>query len=133
MKNNKTNENKSATTETEAPKLGKLGGYLGHSVVSVIRTLGKAGLTFKEIRAGFDKQGVVAADQTIRIQRKCGVDGVGSQAELTVKQIAQLKGKVPKAVSKDKPAKAPKAKAPKADQVADVAADRKEQAELTAA
>lgn len=97
----------------EAPKLGALGGYLGFSVVSVIRALGAAGWVFADTRAAFDREGVLAKDQTLRIQLKCGRDGNGAQAELTAKQIAQLKGKKVKAVSKAE--KAPKApKAPKA-------------------
>ena len=96
------------------PKLGKLGGYLGHTVVSVIRTLGKAGFDFKMARAAFDRLQIAAADQTLRIQLKAGRDGVGSLAELTVKELAAFKA--PKAVKADK---APKtAKAPKADKSA---------------
>jgi len=90
---------KAAKSDTE-PKLGKLGGYLGFSVVSIIRTLGKAGWDFKTTRSAFDRESVACADQTIRIQLKSGKDGIGTRAELTAKQIAQLKGKAPKAVSK---------------------------------
>lgn len=90
-------------TEPVAPKLGKLGGYLGHTVVSVIRKLGNLGWDFKTIRAALDRVGVAAADQTIRIQGKCGRDGQGSLADLSKADIALLSGKAPR-VSKRKTA-----------------------------
>jgi hypothetical protein len=101
----------------DEPRLGKLGGYLGHTVVSVIRTLGKAGFVFADTRAAFDRLGIAAADQTLRIQLKVGRDGLGSMADLSVAQLATFK--TPKAAKAPKVAKLPKTpKAPKADLVA---------------
>lgn len=96
----------------DEPKLGKLGGYLGHTVVSVIRTLGKAGWDFKTTRAAFDTAGIQAADQTLRIQLKTGRDGKGSYAPLTQKEIATLRGSRGSKAKAAKPAKGKVVKLP---------------------
>ena len=91
-------------TEPVTPKLGKLGGYLGQTVVSVIRTLGRDGWNFADTKAAFARVGVEAADQTIRIQLKAGKDGKGSYAEISKKDLAVLKGKQPKVKAAPAPA-----------------------------
>lgn len=95
---------RTGTSEPAAPKLGKLGGYLGQTVVSVIRTLGRDGWSFADTRAAFDRVGVDAADQTLRIQLKAGKDGKGSYAEISKKDLAVLKGKQPKVKAAPAPA-----------------------------
>gem|GEM_PF-4581156 len=75
------------------PRKGKLGLLLGHSVVSVIRAMGKAGWTYETARAALDKAGIEAATHTVKVGLKRGRDGQKRIAPLTEKQLQSLKVK----------------------------------------
>lgn len=122
------NKTKTQRTETmakdkkdKAPKVntGKLGGYKGHSITSVIRAFGKAGWSLDEARAFFAKHEIEVADTTIKIQLRAGVKGEGGDpAKFSKDELAAMRPKVAKKnKDKDKPAKSKKSKpAPKEDE-----------------
>lgn len=87
----KNNEAKTKTKEDEGPKLGHLGGFLGHPVTGVIRAMGVAGWSFKEVRHVFDKAKIQVADNTIRIQLHKGKSGAQDPAEVSKKELANLR------------------------------------------
>lgn len=60
----------------EAKKVGKLGGLQGYSTVAVLRTMGAAGWKFHEAKEVLERNGVEAADNTVRIQLRAGKLGV---------------------------------------------------------
>ena len=72
---------------------GKLGNFLGHSITSSIRAMGKAGWTFEQVRAAMAEQGLKPADQTIRIQLSAGRKGKQSPAAIPAKELASLRPK----------------------------------------
>lgn len=80
-----------AQPKTPAPRKGKLGAVLGHSVVSVIRAMGKAGWDFETAKAALVKAGVEAAEHTIRIGLKRGRDGQKRIAPLSAKELDTLR------------------------------------------
>lgn len=82
---------------------GKLGGYKGHSVTSVIRAFGKAGWTLDEARAFFKREGIPASDNTIKIQIRRGAKGEQEGAPLGADLLKSIKPKLA-AVKSDKPA-----------------------------
>jgi len=77
-KENDSMSKKSTATE-EAPKLGKLGGFLGHSLTSVIRAMGKAGWEYWEAVHVFESEKIPVAENTIRIQLAAGKRGQGGE------------------------------------------------------
>jgi hypothetical protein len=93
-KNKKEKAEKGAST-------GKLGGYKGHSITSVIRAFGKAGWTLDEARAWFKQEKIEVADNTIKIQLRRGAKGEEEGAPLSKKELAEIKPVV-KASKKDK-------------------------------
>jgi hypothetical protein len=88
----------------EGPKLGHLGGFLGHPVTGVIRAMGVAGWSFKEVRYVFDKAKIEVADNTIRIQLHKGKSGAQEPAAVSKKELAQLRDTVPAEVTETKKA-----------------------------
>jgi len=123
MAKNKEEKNGKSEKE-EGPKLGGLGGFLGHPVTGVIRAMGVAGWSFKEVRYVFDKAKIQVADNTIRIQLHKGKSKAQEPADVSKKELAQLRpdpalfakeekadkkgkgAKDAKAAGKSKPAKA---------------------------
>lgn len=102
---------KTKTKGEEGPKLGHLGGFLGHPVTGVIRAMGVAGWSFKEVRYVFDKAKIEVADNTIRIQLHKGKSGAQEPAAVSKKELAQLRDSVPAEVTETKKADKAKAKA----------------------
>jgi hypothetical protein len=80
-------------TTTKAVTKGKLGSLLGHSVISVVRAMGKTGWDFEAAKAALDKAGVKAATRTIQNALRRGKQNDGSRriAPLSAKQLATLK------------------------------------------
>jgi hypothetical protein len=70
---------------------GKLGSLLGHSVVSVIRCLGKNGWTFDHAEEALKKAGIAAATHTIKIGLKRGRDGQKRIAPLSAEELETLR------------------------------------------
>ncbi len=87
---------KSKTTKkTDGPKLGKLGGLFGFTVVSVLRRLGKDGLTSAHVRDIMKAMKVKVQPTTVSIQLGNGKRGEGKPAELTKAQVDELKKAAP--------------------------------------
>jgi hypothetical protein len=63
----------------------------GHAVTSVIRWMAKDGWTFEEVQAVMGKNKISVADGTIKTQLGRGRRGKGDPADLSKKQILQLK------------------------------------------
>jgi len=109
-----TMKDKTAKTDkkTETTHTGLLGGIFGLSVTSVLRRLGKEGVTTAHAREIMKAQNVETSDITVSIQVNAGRRGKGGPpAELTAAQIKQLvsSAPAPKAPEKkEKPAKAAK-------------------------
>jgi hypothetical protein len=103
MKNTKSD----TTTAAKAPapakaaSKGKLGQILGHSVVSVIRALGKAGWELDEAQDTLQHLRISAKPHTIKMGLKRGRDGDKTRkiAPLTTKQLNSLR--VAKPAAKD--------------------------------
>lgn len=74
-----------------APRKGKLGSLLGHSVISVLRAMGKAGWDFEQAKAAMDRAKIPAATHTVRMALKRGRDGEKKIAPLSAKELATLK------------------------------------------
>jgi len=92
-------------TKTKADKpssKGKLGELLGHSVVSVVRAMGKAGWDFDTAKAALEKAGVAAAEHTIRVGLKRGRDNDPKRriAPLSAKELDTLRA-TPKVKAKN--------------------------------
>lgn len=140
-------KNKNSEKTEEAPKLGKLGGFLGHSLTSVIRAMGKLGWEYWEAVNVFASEKIPVAENTVRIQLAAGKRGQGGEpapisaelkklrpdaSEKPVRKTAEKAekkgkkaGKAAKAEKSEKPAKKAK-KAPKQedpDDTTDDAAD----------
>lgn len=98
---NESNEMKEKTEKTvkkekpqeeAAPKLGRLGGFMGHAITAVIRAMAVAGWEYWECRAAFDAAKVAVADNTIRIQLSAGRGGKGGDpAPLSKKALAEIR------------------------------------------
>jgi hypothetical protein len=72
---------------------GRLGSLLGHSVVSVIRCMGKNNWTFTDASTALMTAGIKAAEHTIKIGLKRGRDGQKRIAPLSAKELSALKVK----------------------------------------
>ena len=82
--------------KTKSSKKSPLGGLFGHSVTSVCRALGKAGLKTADVRAIMKAKKIAIADATVGIQTRAGVNGErGEPAPLTHEQIRELKALIP--------------------------------------
>ena len=81
--------------KVKAPRKGKLGVLLGHSVVSVIRAMGKNNWTYEAARAALDQAGIEAATHTVKVGLKRGRDGDKQKriAPVSAKQLQSLKAK----------------------------------------
>lgn len=105
-KNKKENKGKSASKSTESKESngngnpGKLGGWRGHSVTSVIRALGKAGWSITEVREFCKQQRIDAAENTMKIQVQRGRTGEGDPAPIAKAELEKLRPEIP-----EKPAK----------------------------
>jgi hypothetical protein len=64
---------------TPGTRTGALGLLLGFSVASTIRTLGKAGWTYAEVKALMEKEKVTSSDQTIKLNIYRGAKGCGGE------------------------------------------------------
>ena len=76
-----------------APKKGKFGLLLGHSVISVLRAMGKAGWEFDDAKAAMNNAKIPAADHTIRRALKRGQNGELRIAPVTTKELATLRSR----------------------------------------
>ena len=74
---------------------GALGGVFGCSVTSVLRRLGKDGISTAHARAILKAMKVKASDTTVSIQIGNGKRGEGKPAELTKSQVDELKKAAP--------------------------------------
>jgi len=86
---------KSKTTTNGTPKLGKIGGWMGCSATSVLRALGKAGVTVAHAKAIAQANKIAIAPATIQIQIGAGRSGNmkwGEPAPLTAAQVKELMG-----------------------------------------
>ena len=106
------NTKSSGKDKTEVKeRAGKLGGYKGHSITSVIRAFGKAGWNLDEARAFFEKKEIAVADTTIKIQLRQGRIGEGGDpAGFTKDELAAMKPKVKAKAAKDEDTKPAKSK-----------------------
>jgi hypothetical protein len=106
---------KEKKTKEDTGARGALGAIMGNSVVAVLRTLGREGVTTPHARAIVKAQGIKCADATVSIQVSAGRNGKTAgkdakkvtYAELTQAQIKELKASAPE--PKEEPA-APKTK-----------------------
>jgi len=105
--NNMGKKAKTEDTET-APKLGRLGGYDGHSVTSVIRAMAMIGWNTATIRATLVKLKLHAAEPTIGAQACAGRKEGATGADISKKQLESVKVEKPAKTLKVK--KVPKAK-----------------------
>lgn len=97
-----------STTKSEKEKTGKLGGYKGHSITSVIRAFGKVGYTLDEARAWFAKKDIAVADATIKIQLRAGSKGEGGDpAPISKEDLLAMKPKVKAPAKAEKTEKKP--------------------------
>jgi len=127
MKSNKSSSKNETSTdskkEKDAPRHGKLGGYKGRSITSVIRAFGKAGWSLAEARAFFKEEKIGVADTTIVIQLRAGRIGEGGEpADFSKKELEAMRPEVEEAPAKGKgkgkpaPAKGKSKPAPKKDE-----------------
>ncbi len=120
---------KKAKTE-EAPKLGKLGGIFDCSTTSVLRRMGKEGITTEHARDIMKAMKVKASDTTVSIQVNNGRNGKGGDvAAITQAQVKELKSAAPDpAIARAEQEKADEAaaKAAKAEKAAAKAAAKEE-------
>lgn len=79
-----------AVLQPTSPKVGSLGGWQGHSVVSVVRFLGAQGWGFARTAKALAALGVVVAPATIKTQLQAGSSGHGNPAPLTQAQHQTL-------------------------------------------
>lgn len=102
---------KAVEAKSTEERHGALGGWLGNSVTSVIRSLGKSGVSVAHAKAIAKKAGIEVADATVQIQINAGVNGKAAgakgkavtYADITAAQIKELKDscKEPAAESKE--------------------------------
>jgi hypothetical protein len=84
----KTTKNSSKKNQNPRASLGE---YKGHSIVSVIRALGKAKFTAKEVAESLNRQGFRPNMHTVYLQTGAGRRNEGVIAELSKSDIAALK------------------------------------------
>lgn len=113
------------TKKEKGDSTGKLGGYKGHSITSVIRAFGKAGWTLEEAREWFRLNKIEVADNTIKIQIRRGANGDQEGAPLSKKELAEMKPEVEEKPKKSKD----KSKKDKGKKKAKPAKDEDEDAE----
>lgn len=112
--------------KTEGIRAGKLGGYEGHSITSVIRSCGKFGWNAAEVAAFCEKIGIPVRPGTISIQLGRGrKGGEGSDFKLSGLSKNELEKVRPKGLEKaekkdtkakkDKPGKKAKSKGGKSE------------------
>lgn len=94
-----TKQTKAAVVVSSASK-GALGQILGHSVISVMRAMGRAGWSFETIQASVAAQKIEAAERTIRGAIRRGKAGEKRIAELTAAQLNSLKVEVEQQIAK---------------------------------
>jgi hypothetical protein len=104
----KKTKGKKGTKETAvARKGGSLGDIFGFAVTAVIRTLGKEGVTIKQMQAILDAKKIKMPPASVSVQLGFGRNGSNRpNAELSKAQIAELVKLAPK--DEAKPAKAAK-------------------------
>lgn len=83
-------EKKEKQEKDTTPKLGKLGGFLGHPITAVIRAMGHAKWEYWEARMVFTDEKIEVADNTIRIQLSKGKNGEGEPAPVA-KELKDLR------------------------------------------
>jgi len=81
---------------------------MGHSIVAVIRAMGKAGWEFKEAQAALAAKKITPAENTIRIQLRAGAKGLGQPAEIPSKDLEALRPKIADKASDSDEKKAPR-------------------------
>lgn len=89
-----------APDASENARKGKLGELLGHSVVSVIRAMGRAGWDFDTANAALRKAGITAATHTVKVGLKRGRDGEKRIAPLSRKELDTLRAPAAKKSTK---------------------------------
>jgi hypothetical protein len=96
-------EQKKMKDEKQNPR-ARLGEFMGHSVVSVIRAMGAAGWTFKEAQAALAK--VAPAENTIRIQLRAGAKKLAPPADIDPQKLEALRPALPASDADKKPSRA---------------------------
>ena len=74
----------------------RLGEFMGHSVVSVIRAMGAAGWNFEEAQTALAKAKLSPAENTIRIQLRAGRLKLAEPADIDSKELKALRPNLPK-------------------------------------
>ncbi len=82
---------KAAGKNGDTASKGKLGELFGCSITSVLRRLGKEGVTTAHAKAIFKARGLDAAPATVQIQICNGRNGKGTPADITAAQVKELK------------------------------------------
>ncbi len=84
----------SKQSERKAASKGKLGSLLGHSVISVVRAMGKHGWDFEQAQAALKKAGITAKEFTVKraLKRGANNDKTRRIAPITAKELETLKG-----------------------------------------
>lgn len=89
------------------PRGGKLGGYKGYSITSVIRAFGKAGWKSAEAKAFFEEQNIPVSPTTISIQLRHGRLATGGEpAAISQAELKSIRPEVEEPAAKPAPTKA---------------------------
>jgi hypothetical protein len=96
-------------SKKENPR-ARLGEFMGHSVVSVIRAFGAAGWSFAEAQAALAKEKINPAPGTIHIQLRAGRMKLAEPADIDFKTLKALRPNLPKSEADKQPARAKSAK-----------------------
>jgi hypothetical protein len=97
--------------KSKSKKTSSRAEWLGHPVTSVLRALGKAGVSVAHVRAIVKKAGVAAADATVSIQvsaakyKPSDKNFRGEPADLTAEQLKTLIASAPEPVKESKETK----------------------------
>lgn len=91
----------------------RLGEFMGHSVVSVIRAMGAAGWNFEEAQTALKKAKLSPAENTIRIQLRAGRMKLAKAADIDPKELKALRPEIPAKSADKEPSRKKSAKAAK--------------------
>jgi hypothetical protein len=99
--------------EQKENRRGKLGEFMGHSVVSVIRSMGLAGWSVAEAQAALAKHKITPAKNTLYIQLRAGAEKKGKLADIDFKKLEalrpEIRGKIDDKAKSQRSSKARKA------------------------
>lgn len=82
------------TEKTKQAGRARLGQFMGHSVVAVIRAMGAAGFSYLEAKTALDKAKFSPAENTIRIQLRAGAKKLAKPADIDPKDLEALRPKL---------------------------------------